>query len=59
MAWVLALISILFVYTGVSNIRRGDDGTAKKLPFPRRSLGAFQLFIGLIVALVSAGVFLK
>jgi hypothetical protein len=53
MKFLMVVVSLLFIYAGVSNFRRGDlsVGTSqpRHIPVPRRALGFMELFIGLLL----------
>jgi hypothetical protein len=58
MRWVILVLCLLFLYTGALNVRRGDDDkSVRRLPFPRRLLGFFQLLVGLLLGGVVLSLF--
>jgi len=57
MRWVVAGLCLLFLYTGLRNVRRGDAEGARRLPVPRRLLGFFQLFVAVLLGGVVISLF--
>lgn len=60
MRFVVLAFCLLFLYAGLSNVRRGDDDgrpAQKKLPVPRRLLGFVELFIAVILGGLALSLF--
>ena len=49
MRWVVAGLCLLFLYTGLRNVRHGDVEGVRRMPVPRRLLGFFQLFVAVLL----------
>jgi hypothetical protein len=48
--WVIAALFILFLFTGLRNVRVGDaEEGVRRIPIPRRMMGLFQLFVALLL----------
>ncbi|MBI5527467.1 MAG: hypothetical protein HY897_14125 [Deltaproteobacteria bacterium] len=60
MRYALLAFSVLFLYAGLQNVRRGDaeDGTpGRRLPVPRRLLGFVELFFAVILGGLALSLF--
>ena len=57
MRFAVAALCLLFLYTGLRNVRVGDPEGARRLPVPRRLLGFFQLFVAVILGGVAISLF--
>jgi len=58
MAYILSILAVLFVYTGVKKFRQVLEGT-KRLPVPPKMFGALQIGIGAALFAWAASIFMK
>jgi len=48
--WIIAALCLLFLFTGLRNVRVGDtEAGVRRIPIPRRMMGLFQLLVALLL----------